>query len=218
MSPELDKQLCEKYPKIFADRYKSPQETCMCWGIECGNGWYNLIDHLCYAATYTYTTSVQIDEEDGKRLGIEPYTWKGQETPHYSFEVKSPQMVADQVKEKFGTLRFYQHLEFDPVLVELEKSGKYPDIKKVMDRYYNYFDGMVHMAEMISSRTCENTGKEGEMHVSGGSRGGWYKALNREVAKTDPFYVGREYVPVADLPINETVQISPEPFISKEKL
>jgi hypothetical protein len=199
MSPELDKQLCEKYPKIFKNRHGDMKETCMCWGLEIGDGWYNLIDHLCCAATYTYSTSLQIDEEDGKRLGIEPYTWKGEEKPHYSFEVKPPQMVADQVKEKFGTLRFYHHLEFDPVLVELEKSGKYPDIKKVMDRYCDYIDGMVHMAESMSGRTCEVTGKEGEMHVSGGSRNGWYKVLNREVAKTDPFYVDRGYVPSSDL-------------------
>ena len=203
MSPELDKQLCEKYPKIFKNRYGDMKETCMCWGLEVGDGWYNLIDHLCYAATYTYTTSIEIDEEGGKRLGIKPFTIKDDPKLYYYFEVRSPQMVADQVKEKFGTLRFYHHLEFDPVLVELENSGKYPDIKKVMDRYYNYFDGMVHMAEVISERTCEKTGKEGEMHVSGGSRGGWYKVLNREVAKTDPIYIDREYVPVADIKSDE---------------
>lgn len=30
MKEELDKKLVETYPKIFANRYKSAQETCMC--------------------------------------------------------------------------------------------------------------------------------------------------------------------------------------------
>ena len=81
MSPELDKKLCERYPKLFADRNKSPQETCMCWGFSCEDGWYWLIDNLCHSI------QAHID-------GLTP-------TP--------PQVIVDQVKEKFGTLLFYFH-------------------------------------------------------------------------------------------------------------
>ena len=35
MTKELDEALCAKYPKIFANRNKGMQETCMCWGFEC---------------------------------------------------------------------------------------------------------------------------------------------------------------------------------------
>lgn len=80
MSPELDKQLCEKYPKIFADRNKPMTETAMCWGFECGDGWYDLIDHLC--------GEIQWHLDKNAKKG-------------------TPQFVASQVKEKFGTLRFY---------------------------------------------------------------------------------------------------------------
>ena len=38
MKDELDKQLCEKYPKIFKDRYAPMTETCMCWGFDIGDG------------------------------------------------------------------------------------------------------------------------------------------------------------------------------------
>jgi hypothetical protein len=189
MSPELDKQLCEKYPKIFRDRYASPAQTCMCWGFP-GDGWYNIIDALCRAMTYTYSTSEQLDEEDGKRLGVKPYTHNGAST--YFFEVAAPQAIADQIKEKFGTLRFYYHLEFDPVLLELNKSGKYPRLKEIIDRYQNYFDGMVHVVETLSEMTCEETGKVGEMHVSGG----WYRVLNKEYAQT---LEDRDFVPVSSL-------------------
>jgi hypothetical protein len=182
MSPELDKQLCDKYPKIFADRYKSPQETCMCWGLEVGDGWYDLIDVLCAALTYTFTTSVEVDEEDGKRLGIEPYINTKGEASYY-FSVEPPQVVADQVKEKFGELRFYYHLEYSEDNASLVKTKKYPELEAINKRYADYIDGIVHFAEIASGRTCEVTGANGEMHV----RGGWYKVLNENVAKTEPY-------------------------------
>lgn len=193
MNEQLDKQLCEKYPKIFKDRNAPMTQTCMCWGFP-GDGWYNVIDTLCRAMTYTYSTSCEIDEEDAKRLGVEPNTYGGGPA-RYFFDIEPPQAVADQVKEKFGTLRFYYHLEYDPKIVELLKTGKYPKLRETMDRYNNYFDGMVHMAETMSEMTCEETGRPGEMHVGGG----WYRVLNKEYAQTDPFLKDRDFVPVSSL-------------------
>lgn len=183
MSPELDKKLCEEYPKIFVNRNKSPQESCMSWGFEIGDGWYELMDVLCEALTYTFTTSIEVDEEDGKRFGIEPSVWKDDEKARYFFKVEAPQVIADQVKEKFGTLRFYYHLEFDKTNQELAKTGKYPDLDRVNQRYADYIDGVVHFADIASSRTCELTGADGQLHV----RGGWFKVLNPEVAKTQKY-------------------------------
>lgn len=77
MSPDLDELLCQRYPSIFADRHASMQTTCMCWGFCCGDGWFALIDELC------------------ARL------------QHMTDHEGEPQIVAVQVKEKFGTLRFY---------------------------------------------------------------------------------------------------------------
>jgi len=251
MNAELDKKLCEKYPKIFVNRTKSMQESCMYWGFECGDGWYGIIDALCEALTYTYTTGVHLDKKTAKRLGVEPYTYKNYEPrwhwpsdrrprpiidgkvvelkghrpalkewftyppkyawqklkyllrpTHtvYSFSPEAPQVVADQVKEKFGTLRFYYHLEYDPRLRELAYGKKVnARAREVAEHYSNYIDGIVHMAEILSARTCEETGKEGEMHVTG-NRYGWYRTLNREYAKTDERCVSRNFVPVADLP------------------
>jgi len=47
MKEELDKQLVEKYPHMFQNRYKGMRETCMCWGFECGDGWYDILNCLC---------------------------------------------------------------------------------------------------------------------------------------------------------------------------
>jgi len=46
MREELDKLLCEKYPKMMVNRNRPMTETCMCWGFECGDGWFNILDRL----------------------------------------------------------------------------------------------------------------------------------------------------------------------------
>lgn len=110
MNPKLDKALCEKYPLIFAKRNGLPSETLMSFGFECGDGWYNIIDALCNC--------------------IQTYI---------KYAPNIPQVVALQVKEKYGTLRFYIH-------------GGDP-----------YIDGMITMAEAISGRTCEICGNPGKI-------------------------------------------------------
>ena len=98
MSPELQKELIEKYPKLFSSK--------QFWGFECGDGWFDLLDYLCGALlTYTYG-----DEE----------------------------IYVDQVKEKFGRLRFYLSKEDDVM------------------------HGMVSMAEHMSGQICEVCGNRGK--------------------------------------------------------
>ena len=82
MKQELDKLLCERYPKMMVNREKSMMETCMCWGFECGDGWFNILDQLMGNIQH------HID-------------WKNKK------EEVVVQVTLDLVKEKFGTLRFY---------------------------------------------------------------------------------------------------------------
>ena len=49
MKKELQDKLFEKYPRIFKQKDLSSQETVMCLGITCGDGWYDIIDTLCEA-------------------------------------------------------------------------------------------------------------------------------------------------------------------------
>ena len=191
MKAELQEKLFSKYPKIFGDRTKPMTETCMCWGLDVGDGWYDLIDVLCEALTYTYSTSVKVDEEDGKRLGIQPYEIEDKDS--YFFQVEPPQVIATQVKEKYGTLRFYYREDYSEEVMSLIETGKYPDLQRIIDRYSDYMNGIVHFAETASGRTCETTGQLGEMHVSCG----WYKTLNKDYAKT---IENREYTACSDLP------------------
>ena len=98
MRDELDKMLCERYPKMFVNRYADMKETAMCWGFDHGDGWFNIIDHLCN------NIQSHIDWRNSQRELL----WK--DNP-YNRPIRDeiPQVVVDQVKEKFGTLRFYYH-------------------------------------------------------------------------------------------------------------
>jgi len=77
MEKELENKLFEKYPKLFRQKDLSMQETCICFGLECGNGWYWLIDNLC--------GSIQ----------------------NYIDMNRKQQVEVIQLKEKFGQLRYY---------------------------------------------------------------------------------------------------------------
>lgn len=114
MSPEQDEYLCKRYPKIFQNRNKTIQESCMAWGFECGSGWLQLIDCLCSEIQNHVDWKIKTiqDPEAANLL----------------------QVVADQVKEKFGSLRFYY-------------SGGDEIVR-----------GMVTLAEAISGKICSRCG------------------------------------------------------------
>ena len=118
MRQELDSLLCQKYPKMMVNRNKNMQETCMCWGFECGDGWYNILNQLMGNIQH------HID-------------WKNRK------EEVVAQVTLDQVKEKFGTLRFYYSGGDDAI------------------------DGMVRMAESMSGVTCEECSAPAQTHGPG---------------------------------------------------
>lgn len=66
MKKILTLQLVEKYPKLFIDYGKSPRESCMAFGCDCGDGWYNLIDDLCASLSiYEGVSLAQVKEKFG---------------------------------------------------------------------------------------------------------------------------------------------------------
>jgi hypothetical protein len=108
MNPDLTQQLLDKYPKLFSNQ--------QFWGFECGDGWYNILDHLCGAITeYTHDPD---------------------------------EVYVDQIKEKFGKLRFY------------------------LSKEDNVIHGMVTLAEYMSGHTCEICGERGKIRS-----GPWFVTL-----------------------------------------
>jgi hypothetical protein len=168
MKQELDKLLCEKYPKMMVNRNKDMKETCMCWGFECGDGWFNILDQLMGNIQH------HIDWKEKQRVGAIKYNEMATQAKAGNFDLfeetmkalpndeykekrlaeivagdfrqvpeSIPQVTLDQVKEKFGTLRFYYSGGDD------------------------YISGMVSFAESLTAVICESCGNPGERRGGG---------------------------------------------------
>ena len=129
MTEEKDRLLVEMYPKMFTNRDKSIVESPLAFGFEHEDGWYQLLDTLCHFLQF------QTDNN------------------HY------PQVIADQVKEKFGVLNFYYHTE------EIE----HPNPR----RNDGFLDGAIEFAQSMSAHICEICGLPGETR----SFHGWLQTL-----------------------------------------
>lgn len=144
MDRKLDEALCAKYPELFIQRHGDMRETAMCWGFECGDGWYPLIDTLCYHLMHpVISLRGQIKHFERVLLRTDKLTefLKKTYTPEKLQEykerlegaVKNVPVVL-QVKEKFGGLRFY-------TTGTTEEQGNY-----------------IHFAEGLSYKVCEECG------------------------------------------------------------
>jgi hypothetical protein len=119
-----EEEILNKYPLLYKDKSLSPRESLMCFGFECGPGWYDILDRL----------SAKLEKEIEKFL---------QDNPQAEY---APRAV--QVKEKYGSLRFYMHGSTEAM------------------------ENFITEAEEESERTCENCGKEGKAND-----GGWIRVL-----------------------------------------
>ena len=167
MKKEYDEYLCRTYPKLYAQRHMSMQQTCMCWGFDVGDGWFNILNGLSMAiqSHIAHNTrerwrarkeirkyAAMIPEEQAK------HQWMDKEMPDRVWQV-----TVTQVKEKFGSLRFY----------------------------YNGGDDAIHnfvqMAECMTYVTCEQCGAPGTM-----SGGGWMSVKCQACGGDDFFNPGPE--------------------------
>lgn len=132
----FEEKLIQKYPDLF---YKSDDGVCNCpCGVYVPSGWEPIVEELC-GAIHDYVTKT--------------YRFKDGE------KVYPPSVRIDQIKEKFGGLRFYY-------------SGGDEQVA-----------GMVHFAEYLCNKICEVSGERGELC----SRGGWLKTLSENIRNTDPY-------------------------------
>ena len=155
MSPENTQRLYRRFPHLY--RFGIEEKGCMCFGICTGDGWFDLL----------YRLSQEITEECD-RLGLMPGM------PGYP--------VVVQVKEKFGTLRFYlratepttEQPEFTEAeilsiikgagaghdkMVQLEAEADAAKQIIIPDSIC----ALVREAERLSTETCEKCGAPGEI-------------------------------------------------------
>lgn len=168
MTPAIEHKLIKRFPMIFADVYADMTRTNMCWGIACGDGWYDILYVTClgieeeYNKIYPWYKKLYhraayyfiprwnrlIDKQPEWMMKTKYWGPSGEEKNPYKvkrFYLHMPSWAkASQVKEKYGTLRFY--LTFGT------------------DKMHDYTD----LAEKMSETTCESCGKYGEL------RGKWW--------------------------------------------
>jgi hypothetical protein len=123
------------------------QQTCMGWGFEVGDGWFNIINGL------SLMIQGHIDGRTRERWRVRKHkrqyakmdmadqikhNWMNDDMPF-----RIPQVVAGQVKEKFGALRFY-----------------YSGGDEAIENY-------VSMAEAMSYITCDTCGSPGKLGGKG---------------------------------------------------
>jgi hypothetical protein len=96
MDQELQDKLFEKYPDLFSNKNKSRRESCMARGIECNNGWYELLGSVCWRI-------FQHERNITDRLRIRTKN----DVPNNQSDIDYAPVKFDQVKEKYGGLRVY---------------------------------------------------------------------------------------------------------------
>lgn len=151
-------EVIRKYPKIFKDASLPMTQTCMCWGLEVPDHWLPVIDTLC--ATLQGTT-------ESLKRSYDPSKWNKFIRPrlrrmpcshskhlHWMIDdtmiwVPFPQVVAEQVKEKFWELRFYFRLEY---------ADGTPD--EAAQDMWNSDDSYVEGAIACASEQCRKLDKE----------------------------------------------------------
>ena len=133
------KGFMERFPILFQDSKKDMTQTCMCWGLEVPRGWFHIIEQLCTVLEFYNMEFVK-----NYRIAI----------------------VADQVKEKFGTLRFYytiREVDRDGVCREVNPDEKFvADWEAKLNIAKDYLemlaDNIIREAEHMTENTCANCG------------------------------------------------------------
>jgi hypothetical protein len=171
MEQEHNEELCRLFPEMLTNRHK-PDEPCVTWGFECGDGWFNLLkvlmaniqNHLHWKEKNrqydirfdAIAVSVRRGEMTLFNEEFGTHSKEFQEEKLRKLKAKRewvapdpiPPVVLEQVKEKFGTLRFYY------------KGGD------------EYIRGLVALAEDMSAHICEDCGDTGTTRG-----GGWVRTL-----------------------------------------
>ena len=144
MSPEKTKYLLEKYSLLF--RLNGHPGGLPYCSIDCGDGWFVLIDELCQSLMMEHNQKERTVVGILERLGEEDKSsWTPWMKGHYNLATLNKARVefadvtfnlplVSQIKQKFGTLRFYTH------------GGD------------SQSDAKIHFAEQLSGRICEECG------------------------------------------------------------
>lgn len=160
MNKELVTRLYNRFPFILCDLYGDPRQTCMAWGIECGDGWYEILDKLfeditvVCAGTNKEFRATQIKEKFG---GLRIY---------YAINNTGPTYM-DEARQKMMTFMFRKNQ--GKLYWKLWRMKQ--KIKKSVE---SKIDDLIIEAESKSFRTCEQCGQPARVCQTDF---GWYRTL-----------------------------------------
>jgi hypothetical protein len=182
MTKELQDKLYADFPDLFSEKDLPMSETCMCWGLECGDGWEPIIRQMCVQLkgartyfmrlksplfrSYQMYTWLEVKTEKLRRwterkLGLHPYSLRIPNPFKYvSFIGWGVRFT--QIKEKFGTLRAYYTI-YPKVEEEEMRKFDQKQLAAAYERYSGYVEGVTSFTEYLSSKTCEHDGNPGRL-------------------------------------------------------
>ncbi len=79
MKKELEKKLIDQFPIFFQDIYGDPRKTCLARGIECENGWFELIKETCEKLSLNAPVDFKFAQIKQKFGSLRIYTNNGNE-------------------------------------------------------------------------------------------------------------------------------------------
>lgn len=152
MNKKNTQYLFTTYAHLFNPDPKM-QNNLMIFGFECGDGWFTLINELCYQLNaHRQWCEACINDYNNKKSWT--FNWPEERLVKYK-HATTIQVV--QVKEKFGTLRFYI------------RGGN------------DFMDGAIDLAEELSAFICETCGAPGENKEING----WWTTMCRACLRSD---------------------------------
>lgn len=147
MRDNLTQTLYNDFPDLYWQHTLDETRSLMCYGFCCGDGWYDIICTLysqiaAIIASYADAHAALRNKSNSNKSSRFSLLWRRKKasTEHVDEEAFDPRMYsAVQVKEKFGTLRFY------------------------VSKHSEEIEGAIAKAAAKTEKTCEACSAEGIM-------------------------------------------------------
>jgi hypothetical protein len=97
MNAKLQERLYIDFPNLFENAKLGPMHSAMCFGCECGDGWYDILRDLCLKIKDTDTKFVQIKEKFGT---LRVYVWNA--TDEVYAEIDKAEALSAKTCEQCG--------------------------------------------------------------------------------------------------------------------
>lgn len=143
MKPELESQIYDASPVFFGEKDLDMTQTCMCWGIECGDGWFKPV--------LEFAKGVKVLNDILAPLGFA--------------------VICSQMKSKWADFTCYWNIK--PVESESSSRELDEKDQNLIDTVYHMMDSLVGQTVFECSRTCEICGERGVLDGDVITCGSW---------------------------------------------